>query len=154
MRLVIQRVSQAQVIVEGKICGSIQRGLLVLMGIHQDDQSKEVKWLIQKLIHLRIFADDQGKMNLSIKDIQGEVLVVSQFTLYGNCLNGRRPDFIQSAPPGIALPLYHQFIEELKQEIPVVQTGQFGAYMQVSLINDGPVTFILESPENLREKKP
>ncbi len=145
MRLVIQRVREASVTIEEKLYSAIGPGLLVLLGIHHDDGLPQIKWLIQKLVHLRIFSDEQGKMNRSVKDIEGEILVVSQFTLYGNCLNGRRPDFIQAAPPALAQALYQQFIEQLRQEIRVVKTGEFGAYMQVALVNDGPVTLLIES---------
>jgi D-tyrosyl-tRNA(Tyr) deacylase len=143
MRLVVQRVSEAKVTIDGQIAGAIQQGLLVLLGIHKEDKAEDIPWFINKLINLRIFSDEQGKLNLSIKDIKGQILLVSQFTLYGNCLNGRRPDFIQAAPPAIALPLYHQFIKELSQEVDV-QTGRFGAAMQVALVNEGPVTLIIE----------
>lgn len=145
MRLVIQRVREASVTIEQNLYSAIGPGLLVFLGIHHEDGMPQIKWLINKLVHLRIFSDEQGKMNRNVKEIEGEVLVVSQFTLYGNCLNGRRPDFIQAAPPSIAQALYQQFIEQLRQEIQVVQTGEFGADMQVALINDGPVTFLIES---------
>lgn len=147
MRLVIQRVTKAQVSIQERICGSINQGLLLFLGIHQDDQPQSISWLINKVVNLRIFGDENGKMNMSIKDVQGEVLIVSQFTLYGNCLNGRRPDFIQAAPPAIAIPLYEQFVEQMRKELPRVETGEFGADMQISLINDGPVTFVLDSPK-------
>lgn len=145
MRLVIQRVREASVTIEQKLYSAIGHGLLVFLGIHHEDGVPQIKWLINKLVHLRIFSDERGKMNRNVKEIEGEVLVVSQFTLYGNCLNGRRPDFIQAAPPSIAQALYQQFIEQLRQEIQVVRTGEFGADMQVALINDGPVTFLIES---------
>src|SRR5262245_12973755 len=144
MRLLVQRVQEAKVFIEKQIYSEIGMGLLVLLGIHKDDDASQMKWLINKLIHLRIFCDEEGKMNRSVKEIGGQILVVSQFTLYGNCLNGRRPDFIQAAPPSIAEPLYQQFIEQLRQEIENVQTGLFGAEMQISLTNDGPVTFLIE----------
>lgn len=145
MRLVIQRVREASVTIEENLYSAIGLGLLVFLGIHHDDGLPQIKWLIHKLIHLRIFSDEQGKMNRSLKEIEGEVLVVSQFTLYGNCLNGRRPDFIQAAPPALAQELYQQFIEHLRREIPVVKTGEFGANMQVALVNDGPVTLLIDS---------
>lgn len=145
MRLIIQRVTEAAVHVDNKPFSSIGRGLLVFLGIHHDDQSAQIKWLINKLVNLRIFSDAQGKMNLSVKDINGEILVVSQFTLYGNCLSGRRPDFLQAAPPAVAVHLYDQFVSELKKEISAVQMGAFGADMQVFLSNDGPVTFFIDS---------
>lgn len=144
MRLLIQRVKGAQVTVENRVVGAIGVGLLLFLGIHRNDTPEMTSWLVNKLVSLRCFADAAGKMNLSLKEVEGEALVVSQFTLYGNCLNGRRPDFIDSMPPEAAEPLYQKFVEELRQQIQRVQTGQFGAYMQVSLINDGPVTFLIE----------
>jgi D-tyrosyl-tRNA(Tyr) deacylase len=145
MRLLIQRVQEARVLIQKQLYSQIGPGLLVLLGIHKGDDASPIKWLVNKLVHLRIFGDKEGKMNLSLKDIGGEILVVSQFTLYGNCLSGRRPDFIQAAPPSIAQPLYQRFIDQLSQEISQVQTGVFGAEMQIALINDGPVTFLIES---------
>lgn len=144
MRAVVQLVKQASVTVDGRITGSIKAGLLVLLGIHKDDTPGKTSWLVQKLIHLRIFSDEQGKMNRSVLDIGGEILVVSQFTLYGNCNSGRRPDFLEAARPEIAKPIYEKFTREIAAEMGKVQTGEFGAYMEVSLINDGPVTLILE----------
>lgn len=144
MRIVIQRVLNAQVSVEGKVVGSIQNGALVLFGVHKEDHPEQTLWLANKLIHLRMFSDAQNKMNLSLLDIEGEVLIVSQFTLYGNCSEGRRPEFTASAPPEIAKTIYEKFIDEVRQHVKV-QTGRFGTAMQVSLINDGPVTFILDA---------
>ncbi len=144
MRLVVQRVKEAKVSVDHKVCGSIGKGLLVLLGIHKEDQPSQTIRLVKKLVNLRIFPDEQHKMNYSVKDIQGEVLVVSQFTLYGNCQNGRRPDFIASASATIAIPLYEKFVAEVAQEMGKVQTGIFGAMMEVALINDGPVTLIMD----------
>jgi D-tyrosyl-tRNA(Tyr) deacylase len=143
MRLVVQRVAEATVLVQGRVVGAIQQGLLVLLGIHRDDQVLDIPWFIHKLVNLRIFSDDQGKMNLSVKDVKGKILIVSQFTLYANYQTGRRPDFLQAASPSTALPLYKEFIEALKKELPV-ECGEFGANMQVSLINDGPVTLVIE----------
>jgi D-tyrosyl-tRNA(Tyr) deacylase len=145
MKLVIQRVLQAHVHIQQSLFSSIGPGLLVFIGIHQQDTLDQIRWCVNKLIHLRIFSDENGKMNKSIKESQGELLIVSQFTLYGNCLNGRRPDFIQAASPSLALPLYQQFVDEVKKEMESVKTGQFGADMQISLVNDGPVTFVIES---------
>lgn len=147
MRLIVQRVSKAHVAVQDQIYGSIQKGLVVLLGIHKNDLLEDTPWFVNKLVHLRIFSDEMGKMNLSLKQVEGEVLVISQFTLYGNCLNGRRPDFIQAAPGHVALPIYQKFISELQQEVKKVETGQFGAEMQVSLVNEGPVTLIIEAEE-------
>lgn len=143
MRLLIQRVKEASVTVNGTIIGSISKGFLVFLGIHKNDTLEDIPWLINKLMHLRVFEDDQGKMNLNIHDIRGELLIVSQFTLYANCQNGRRPDFISSASPSIAIPLYEAFIAEAQKHLRV-STGEFGADMEVALINDGPATFILE----------
>lgn len=152
MRLVIQRVSEARVCIENEVCGSIAKGLLVLLGIQKEDKAEDVPWFVNKLVNMRIFNDNQGKMNLSVKDVKGEVLLISQFTLYGNCLSGRRPDYIQAAPPILAEPLYERFLAEIAKEMGSVQSGRFGADMQVSLINDGPVTLILEKPASTSNK--
>lgn len=144
MRLIIQRVLEASVQIEGAVQGRINKGLLIFLGIHHSDTLSEVNKWVDKVLHLRIFSDEKGKMNLNVKDIGGEVLIVSQFTLYGNCASGRRPDFLQAAPPAIAFPIYQHFVDEIKQGLGHVQTGEFGADMRVSLINDGPVTFFLE----------
>lgn len=145
MKLVLQRVKNANVIVEGKKVGDINQGFLVLIGIAPNDTKEIADFLIQKLIHLRIFEDENKKMNLSIQDIDGELLLVSQFTLYADCSHGNRPSFIDAAKPDLANELYEYFIEQCKKEnIKKVETGEFGADMQVSLQNDGPVTIILE----------
>lgn len=144
MKLVIQRVSSAKLEVNGKIVSEIDRGMLVLLGISNMDDGSQIEWLAKKVIDLRIFEDENGKMNLSIKDIQGEILLVSQFTLYANCQKGRRPDFNNAARPGIAEKLYLEFAEELKKNGIDPKLGFFGAHMNISLINDGPVTIILE----------
>lgn len=144
MRIVIQRVKESKVIAEGKLSGSIGVGLLVFLGIHKDDSVNQIPWFVNKLINLRIFQDEQGKMNLSVKDIGGEILVVSQFTLYANCSRGRRPDFLDAAPSSIAIPLYEEFINAIKKEVKKVETGIFGASMEVFLVNDGPITLVLE----------
>ena len=144
MKVVIQRVKEASVRVEGEVCGSIDAGFLVLLGVGKEDKAETTQWLVKKLVDLRVFSDAEGKMNLCIKDIGGEVLVVSQFTLYGNCNNGRRRDFIGAAAPEFAEACYEKFVEEVKKEVGKVQTGKFGAKMEVSLVNDGPCTFILE----------
>ncbi len=144
MRLLIQRVSTASVTVENTIIGQINQGLLVLLGVaHDDTQAKAIE-LVDKLIELRIFDDAQGKMNLSVQDVKGEVLVVSQFTLYGNCDKGRRPSFDGAANPTLAQELYDFVITTLKARNIPVATGQFRATMQVALVNDGPVTFLLD----------
>lgn len=146
MRLVIQCVKQASVTVEGKPIAKIEKGILAFLGIHKFDLPETTHKLVKKLIQLRIFPDVNDKMNLSVQDVHGEILLVSQFTLYGNCNDGRRPDFGDAAPPAIAKPIYDKFVRELQQELGKVQTGSFGAMMQVHLINDGPITFILEIP--------
>jgi D-aminoacyl-tRNA deacylase len=145
VRVVLQRVKSASVRVDGCTVGSIAKGSLALVGIHPTDTPQTLEWMAQKLIQLRYFEDTQGKMNLSLQDVEGELLVISQFTLYGNCNEGRRPDFIQSAPASIAKPLFDTFLKilETKTDGPI-QTGVFGANMEVSLVNDGPVTLILE----------
>ena len=146
MRAVIQRVSQASVEVEKKIVGSCEQGLMILLGVGQGDGEAEATWLAKKISGLRIFEDEQGKMNLSVLDVGGSALVVSQFTLYGNCKKGRRPSFVEAAPPDEADRLYQYFCAELQKVGCPVETGQFQATMSVSLINEGPVTLILESP--------
>lgn len=144
MRAVIQRVKLAEVKVEGKSVGKIGPGLLILFAVHKDDIPEKTSGMVQKLTQLRIFADAQDKMNLSLKETQGEALIVSQFTLYGNCEKGRRPDFFAAAPPDRARAIYEKFVEEMRQELGKVQTGVFGARMEVALVNDGPVTFLID----------
>jgi D-tyrosyl-tRNA(Tyr) deacylase len=144
MRAVLQRVAEARVRIDGAVVGEIGRGLLVLLGVAPGDAEEQARWLADKIVGLRIFADAEDKMNLSVADVEGGVLVVSQFTLYGDCSKGRRPSFIAAAPPEIAVPLYEKFVEAVKAHGVPVATGQFGALMQVELINDGPVTLILE----------
>jgi D-tyrosyl-tRNA(Tyr) deacylase len=144
MRVVLQRVSGASVSIEGEVVGSIGHGIVVLVGFHATDTSAEISWLADKLVGLRIFADADGKMNLDLASVHGAVLVVSQFTLYGDAAKGRRPSFIDAAPPEIAIPLYQNFIAAIRATGVPVQTGEFGADMQVTLTNDGPVTLILE----------
>jgi len=145
MKLVVQRVKEASVTIENQVHSSIKRGLLIFLGVHKEDSADKIPWLLNKLIHLRIFSDAQDKMNLSLKEIEGEALVVSQFTLYADCKNGRRPDFMQSAGGKLAETLYLTFVDALKKEIKSVQTGQFGEKMDINLINEGPVTIILEN---------
>ena len=145
MRAVIQRVRRAKVTVADEVVGEISAGWLVLLGVGPTDTVKQADWLAEKVANLRAFADADGKMNLSVQDVGGSVLVVSQFTLYGDCQKGRRPSFIGAAPPAVAKPLYEAFVTALKMLGVPVATGQFAADMQVELVNDGPVTFILDA---------
>ena len=145
MRSVVQRVSKASVSVNGEIVGKTGKGLLILLGIHGKDQKKEIEWMAEKIVNLRIFEDDEGKMNLSLRDIDAKMLIVSQFTLYGDCRKGRRPGYSQAASPDIAEPLYEQFIAKIEQMGIETARGKFGAMMDVSLVNDGPVTLLLDS---------
>ncbi len=145
MRACVQRVSQASVTVDGQIVGQIDCGLLVLLGVTGDDQSKDATYLAEKITTLRIFNDDDGKMNRSLLDTGGQMLVVSQFTLLGDCRKGRRPSFTQAAGPEIAQQLYSQFVAEVQSRGIRVATGRFQAHMDVALINDGPVTVLLDS---------
>jgi D-tyrosyl-tRNA(Tyr) deacylase len=145
MRIVIQRVKEAKVLVDEKVVGSISSGALVFFGSHKEDEQKEVLYLVNKLVNLRMFADSEDKMNISLVEAKKELLVISQFTLYADCQTGRRPSFTDTAPPEIAKTFYDQFIQEAKKMVPKVETGVFGAKMEVRLINDGPVTFIIDA---------
>lgn len=144
MRAVVQRVSEASVVIDGKTVGSIGRGLLVLLGVYTGDEPRDADYIVKKVSGLRIFEDAEGKMNLSAADVGGELLVVSQFTLYGDARHGNRPSFIEAALPDKAIPLYEYTVAELRKKY-TVHTGEFGADMQVSLVNDGPVTILLDS---------
>lgn len=144
MKLVVQRVKKAQVEIQEKTVGKIEKGFLVLLGVTHEDNKETADYLVKKLCNLRVFEDEKGKMNLSIKDVKGELLIVSQFTLYANCLNGNRPSFIEAAKPDFANEIYEYFCDECSKNEIKVEKGIFGADMQVSLINDGPVTIILE----------
>lgn len=144
MKLVIQRVQNAKVEVENKVVGNIGRGFLVLVGVTHEDDEEKAKYLAKKLCNLRIFTDENDKMNLSLKDVKGELLIVSQFTLYADCTNGNRPSFVQAAKPDKAEVLYEYFCKECQKNDIKVQKGIFGADMKVSLLNDGPVTIIME----------
>lgn len=144
MKFIVQRVNKSQVEVEEKIVGKIDKGFMVLIGITHNDTKEIADFLVRKLINLRVFEDENGKMNLSLKDVQGSLLLISQFTLYADCTSGNRPSFTNAAKPEFANELYEYIIGECKKQIPNVQTGIFGADMQVSLVNDGPVTIILE----------
>ncbi len=146
MRLVIQRVTEATVHIDQQIKGSIQKGLLVLVAIEADDTEKEADYLAQKTINMRIFSDNEGKMNLSLMDISGDLLLISQFTLFASTKKGNRPSFIQAARPEIAIPIYEKIITLFEKYLQKpIQTGEFGADMQVNLCNDGPVTIIIDS---------
>jgi len=147
MRALLQRVSRASVTVDHHIAGHIGQGLLVLLGVGQDDTESHVKTLVEKIVHLRIFGDDDGKMNRSLLDIGGEVLLISQFTLYADVRKGRRPSFTGAAPPAIAEPLVQRFMAALAAYDLKVEGGVFGAFMQVELLNDGPVTIWLDSEQ-------
>lgn len=147
MRAVVQRVSRAKVTIEGRVCGEIGRGYLVLLGIEENDGEADLAYVCDKLTGLRVFEDEAGKMNLAIADVGGSMLLISQFTLYGDARKGRRPGFIRAARPEKAIPLYEEAIERLRQSVPVAH-GEFGADMQVELVNDGPVTILLDSERN------
>lgn len=147
MRAVIQRVSEAAVRVDGQVVGACGPGLLVLLGVAEDDGPEQVQWMARKLAALRIFPDEEGRMNRSVVEVGGGALVVSQFTLYGDCRKGRRPSFVGAGRPEVALPLYERFCEALQAEgVGPVGRGIFGADMKVSLVNDGPVTLIVDTP--------
>lgn len=148
MRSLIQRVSRAKVTVEGEITGEIGQGILVLLGVSKTDSEKEALYLLEKTLNLRIFEDSEGKMNLSLLDIEGDLLVVSQFTLYGDARKGRRPSFIDAAAPAEANRLYEFFVAQARKQISKVGTGRFQAMMDVELVNDGPVTILLDSDKN------
>lgn len=150
LRIVLQRAKNARVTVGGRVTGSIDHGLVLLVGFTDGDGEEDLRYLADKVVNLRIFEDDQGKMNRSLLDVGGSILSVSQFTLYGDCRKGRRPSFTAAAPPDIASGLYDRFNEQLRSHGVRVETGVFGAMMQVSFTNDGPVTLILESRENGR----
>jgi D-tyrosyl-tRNA(Tyr) deacylase len=146
MRAIIQRVTKASVAINGKIKSSVGSGLLVLIGIEESDTDTDIEWLSKKIIQMRIFADEDGKMNLSLQDIKGELLLISQFTLFASVKKGNRPGFTRSAKPEIAIPLYEKFIHETEKLLAKkISTGEFGADMQVELLNDGPVTIIIDS---------
>lgn len=144
MRIVIQRVSQASVTIDGKIAGAIQQGLLLLVGICPEDGQEDIEYAVRKISQMRIFSDQEDKMNLSVQDVGGQILSISQFTLYADTKKGNRPAFTGAAKPDLATALYDQFNQKLAQTVPV-QTGEFGADMKVSLVNDGPVTIVLDT---------
>lgn len=146
MRVVLQRVKETSVTVNDKTIATINKGLLILLGITHEDSNEDIDWLVNKIVKLRIFSDENGLMNRSLQDIDGEVIVVSQFTLFASTKKGNRPSFIHSAKPDIAIPMYESFVNSLQKELTtMVQTGKFGANMQVALTNDGPVTITIDS---------
>lgn len=148
MRAVIQRVASAGVTIGGRVKSSIGKGLLVLLGVGEDDVQEDIDWLVRKISAIRIFDDEAGVMNLSVMDVGGEVLVVSQFTLMANCRKGNRPSYIQAARHEISIPMYERFCEKMAEQIgKAIGTGEFGAMMEVSLVNDGPVTIVLDSKD-------
>ncbi|MBN1332932.1 MAG: D-tyrosyl-tRNA(Tyr) deacylase [Synergistales bacterium] len=149
MRALVQRVNKAQVTVDNKITGKIEKGFCVFIGVTHGDTEKHARWLAEKITGLRVFDDGEGKMNLSLKDVHGDLLVVSQFTLYGDCRKGRRPSFVQAADPTDAEILYKAFIDYLSEGGLKVESGLFQTYMTVSLDNDGPVTLMIDTPEGL-----
>ncbi len=146
MKAIIQRVSEASVQVNAQTIGAIQQGLLVLLGFENEDQQEDIDWMVQKIIQMRIFNDDTGKMNLSLLDVSGDILLISQFTLHASTKKGNRPSFIKAAKPDMAIPLYEQTISSFQQKLNrAIQTGEFGADMKVRVLNDGPVTISLDS---------
>ena len=146
MRVVVQRVSQASVTIDGNKTADIQAGLLILLGIEDADTTEDIEWLTAKITKLRIFGDEEGVMNLSVQDIDGDIIVVSQFTLHASTKKGNRPSYIKAARPDVAIPLYEAFVKQIEKEIgKKVQTGEFGADMKVLLLNDGPVTILIDS---------
>ncbi len=147
MRAVVQRVTRSDVVVGAEQVGAIGPGLLVLLGVARDDDETRADWMAEKIVNLRIFGDDEGKMNRSLRDVGGGMLVVSQFTLLGDCRKGRRPSFVRAAPPEKAEALYLHFVNRVREQGVETCTGQFRAMMQVSLTNDGPVTLVVESPD-------
>lgn len=148
MRAVIQRVSEAHVEIDGEITGTIKQGLVVLLGVEDADDQQDVEWLARKIGNMRIFGDEEGNMNLSVKDVDGEILLISQFTLHASTKKGNRPSFLKAAKPDHAVPMYEAIKRALSEELgKVVATGEFGAMMQVSLVNDGPVTIFIDSKQ-------
>lgn len=145
MKVVLQRVSRGKVTIDAEVAGEIGSGLVLLAGFTDTDEEETLRWMANKILGLRIFPDEDGKMNLSLRDVEGELLVVSQFTLYGDTRKGRRPSFVDAADPSVAIPLYEAFLRLLEEEAPGrVRSGEFGAMMDVELVNEGPVTLVLE----------
>ena len=150
MKFVIQRVNHAEVKVDGETVGKIGKGFLVLIGVGRGDTREDADWYLKKLLGLRIFEDENGKTNLALKDVDGELLLISQFTLYADCKKGNRPSFIKAGNPELANSLYEYIIVACQKEVPVVETGSFGADMKVELLNDGPFTIVLDSDEIIK----
>jgi D-tyrosyl-tRNA(Tyr) deacylase len=145
MRVVLQRVSSGSVTVDGRVLGEIGKGLVLLVGFSGEDEESAAEWMAEKVLGLRVFGDEEGKMNRSLLEVEGDLLVVSQFTLYGDARKGRRPSFVKAAGPEVAVPLYERFLGILREKAPGrVESGEFGAMMEVALVNDGPVTLVLE----------
>lgn len=151
MRAVLQRVHRAEVVIDGVSAARIGKGILALIAVSREDTSADFDWMARKIAELRIFNDSEGKLNLSLQDISGQLLVVSQFTLYGDCRKGRRPSYSKAAPPAEAEKMYEEFVGTVRRIVPGVQTGKFQAMMDVSLVNDGPVTLILDSRERSKD---
>jgi D-tyrosyl-tRNA(Tyr) deacylase len=146
----VQRVSEAKVEIGGKLCGRIDYGLLVLLGIEREDNDEDIDWLSKKIVNLRVFDDEGGVMNRSVKDVGGNILIISQFTLHASTKKGNRPSYIRAAPPEISVPLYTKFVKETEKNLgKIVETGEFGANMQVGLVNDGPVTIIIDTKNKI-----
>jgi len=146
MRAVVQRVSEASVAIGGQVKGAIQGGLVVLLGIEETDKTEDIEWLSGKLVRLRVFNDEQGVMNLSVQEVQGGILLISQFTLFASTKKGNRPSYSRAARPEVAIPLYEAFLRKLTEDLgKPVQTGEFGANMKISLVNDGPVTIVIDT---------
>ena len=148
MRAVVQRVSSSSVTVDDNVIGSVNKGLMVLLGVTHDDSDSDIDYMVDKILNLRIFEDEEDKMNLSLLDVKGELLVISQFTLFGDCRKGRRPNFMEAARPEVATDVYEKFVSKAKGYNLKVETGKFAAHMIVDIVNDGPVTIIIDSKKN------
>ena len=153
MRCVVQRVKYASVAIDGNIVGKIDKGFMILIGLTHTDTPADVSWMVKKIVSLRVFEDPDGKMNLGLQEVNGQILAISQFTLYADCIKGRRPSFIDAARPEVAIPLYEQFIAECRAEGVTTEHGEFGADMKVELLNDGPVTIIIDTADVKNLKK-
>lgn len=149
MKVVLQRVTNCQLVIDQKVFSEIEKGILVLLGVTQEDEHADIDWLVNKICNLRIFNDEGGKMNLSVQDVSGALMVVSQFTLHASTKKGNRPSYIKASKPDHAIPMYEQFVNKCKDQISQVETGVFGADMKVSFTNDGPVTIIIDSKDRI-----